>query len=124
MGFKLSKDEEAKLPYTVKVGDICYALVGQIVGRTLLPVRYQPTGGLVINSPVAKPELAAKVRKDWTGLTAADFLNQLIQDANAEGSSNREEAVRRLRYYFPSDYVLNPDGTVKPVSGHSANIGK
>src|SRR6266496_2708304 len=29
--------------YTVKIGDVCYALIGQIVNRNLFPVRYQPT---------------------------------------------------------------------------------
>jgi hypothetical protein len=30
--------------YVVKIGDICFAMVGQIVGRQLSAVRYQPTG--------------------------------------------------------------------------------
>jgi hypothetical protein len=47
-----SQRPEPKLPYTVKVGDVCFALIGQIVGRQLLPIRYQPTGGMIINSPV------------------------------------------------------------------------
>ena len=35
--------------YTVKVGDVCYVLIGQIVNRRLWAVRYEPSAGLVIN---------------------------------------------------------------------------
>src|SRR5262249_39402770 len=45
--------------YTVKIGDVCFVLVGQIVNRRLLAVRYQPSGCLIINSPVETPALAA-----------------------------------------------------------------
>jgi hypothetical protein len=30
--------------YTVKVGDVCFVIIGQIVGRQYQAVRYQPTG--------------------------------------------------------------------------------
>ncbi len=39
-------------PYTVKVGDVCYALIGQIVNRRFFAVRYQPSAGLVVSSPI------------------------------------------------------------------------
>jgi hypothetical protein len=35
--------------YAVKIGDVCFVLIGQIVNRNLTAVRYQPTGGLVVN---------------------------------------------------------------------------
>src|SRR6266446_5322149 len=41
--------------YTVKVADVCFVLIGQIVNRSLLAVRYQPSGGLVVNSPIEAP---------------------------------------------------------------------
>ena len=93
------------LPYKVKVGDVCFALVGQIVGRELLPIRYQPTGGMIINSPVEKPELAKKVRADWTGLTADDFRLQLLKDAKAGQLATNPCPLARLRYYFPEEYA-------------------
>lgn len=34
--------------YTVKVGAVCCVLIGQIVSRRLLAVRYQPSAGLVL----------------------------------------------------------------------------
>jgi hypothetical protein len=54
--------------YTVKVGDVCYVLIGQIVNRQLVAVRYQPTAGLIVNSPIEVPPLAEKVKNDWGAL--------------------------------------------------------
>jgi hypothetical protein len=53
--------------HTVRIGDLCYVAIGQIVNRQLYVLRYQPTAILVINSPVETPALAAAVRKDWPG---------------------------------------------------------
>ncbi|MGH6644459.1 MAG: hypothetical protein ACRED3_17360, partial [Bradyrhizobium sp.] len=54
--------------YTVRVGDVAFGLIGQIVNRALMPVRYQPTANLIVNSPVQTPELASLVRRDWAGV--------------------------------------------------------
>jgi hypothetical protein len=101
--------------YTVKVGDVCYVLIGQIVNRHLLAVRYQPSGGLVVNSPIEAPVLAEEVRRDW-GRTDAEALRQsLLQDVHAANHPrriSREEyterfvnpALERLRLYFPDTY--------------------
>jgi hypothetical protein len=97
--------EQPKLPYTVKVGDVCFTLVGQIVGRALAPVRYQPTGGMIINSPVVKPELAEKVRADWSHLTVEDFRLQLLKDARERDDPFAPSPLCRLRYYFPDEYA-------------------
>jgi hypothetical protein len=51
--------------YTVKVGDVCFALIGQIVNRHLSAVRLQPTGFLVVNSPIEVPDLLDMVKSDW-----------------------------------------------------------
>jgi hypothetical protein len=37
--------------YQVKIGDVRFVLVGQIVNRFLNAVRYQPSGNLFVNSP-------------------------------------------------------------------------
>jgi hypothetical protein len=104
------KEPEPKLPYTVKVGDVCFALVGQIVGRSLLPIRYQPTGGMIINSPVEKPELAKKVREDWAGLTVDDFRKQLLADVRQRQNPFGPNPLPRLRYYFPAEYAKQRAG--------------
>ena len=48
--------------YTVKVGDVCFVAIGQIVGRGYQAVRYQPTACIVINSPTHDPKLCAEVK--------------------------------------------------------------
>jgi hypothetical protein len=100
--------------YTVKIGDVCYALIGQIVNRSLSPVRYQPSAGLVINSPIEAPALIERVTKDWGGLDVAAHKAFLIADAEsgdqvwAFGS-----ALVRLRFYYPDDYKRLKTGALK-----------
>ncbi len=84
--------------YTVRVGDLCYVAVGQIVNRNLIVTRYQPTACLVINSPVATPALADAVRRDWKGLTAEQHEQALLEDARNEWGA---PALVRLLYYYP-----------------------
>jgi hypothetical protein len=84
-------------PYTVKVGDVCFVLIGQICIQSDLAVRYQPTGCLVINSPVVKPALAAAVRRDWSTLTAEEHRLLLYSAAKAGDAG----AITRLRLYYP-----------------------
>lgn len=92
-------------PYTVKVGDLCFSLVGQIVGRWLTAVRYQATAGLVINSPLETPELARLARRDWRGTTVAGFRRYLLAEVMTDLSLRYEAALMRLRFYFPTDYA-------------------
>ncbi len=89
--------------YTLKVGDLCFVAVGQIVNRQFNAVRYQPSLCLVVNSPVETPALAAAVKEDWSGVTPADHQRSLEQDALS--FSNPEvapEALKRLLFYYPS----------------------
>jgi hypothetical protein len=87
--------------YTVKVGDLCYVAVGQIVNRGLSAVRYQPTLCLVINSPVETPALAAAVRRDWAGLTREQHKQSLSEDACDKYPDATSTALRRLHFYYP-----------------------
>jgi predicted nuclease with RNAse H fold len=95
--------EGVKPKYTIRVGDLCYVAVGQIVNCGLNVLRYQPTACIVINSPVETPSLAAAVRKDWSGLTADQHKQSLIQDANSKYPFVTPAAIRRLLFYFPKD---------------------
>jgi hypothetical protein len=101
--------------YTVKVGDVCFVLIGQIVNRRLLAVRYQPSGGLIVNSPVELPALAEEVRRDWSGANAEALKSSLLADirGNNRPSWVNEQsdlsftilpALERLRFYFPDAY--------------------
>jgi hypothetical protein len=101
--------------YTVKIGDVCYALVGQIVNRRLLPIRYQPTAGLVVNSPIEEPELAERVKKDWGKLDAATHKASLMADAQVKDDSgwSARPALVRLRFYYPGGYKRLKEGELK-----------
>jgi hypothetical protein len=101
--------------YTVKVADVCYVLIGQIVNRRLLAVRYQPTGGLIVNSPIEVPVLAEKVRSGWGNVDAEGLKASLLEDIHATNQpkgmgraqyTNRfvDPALARLRFYFPETY--------------------
>lgn len=48
---------ERRMEHQLTVGNLCYNAIGQIVNRSFTSVRYQPTGGLVVNSPTASPLL-------------------------------------------------------------------
>ncbi|HEY1793323.1 MAG TPA: hypothetical protein VGG34_10430 [Opitutaceae bacterium] len=89
--FGTSFSDDGFSTYTLKVGDLCYVAIGQIVGRNLLAVRYQPTLCLVVNSPVHRPSLAQAARADWSGLTKDEHRRQLA----AEG------AIEPLLFYYP-----------------------
>ena len=102
--------------YTVKVGDVCYVLIGQIVNRHLLAVRYQPSGGLVVNSPIEAPALAERVRSDWGNVDAEILRASLLADIHAANQPRRisradytrrfvNPALERLRLYFPETYA-------------------
>lgn len=100
--------------YTVKVGDVCYAIIGQIVNRNLLPVRYQPTAGLIINSPLESPLLAERTRNDWSGLDVPAHKASLIADARRnEHPWESGPALVRLRFYYPDDYERLKAGDLK-----------
>jgi hypothetical protein len=101
--------------YTVKVADVCFVIIGQIVNRSLLAVRYQPSGGLVVNSPIEAPVLAEKVKQDWGNADAETLRRSLLEDIHATnrpkqitraGYTERfvNPALERLRFYFPDAY--------------------
>lgn len=121
-----SKDKAptGQWPYTVRVGDLCYVALGQIVNRRYYVVgpdfgngiAYDGVILLEINSPVERPALAAAARADWGHLTAQDFAAELRNEAeheipSTEAPDDRPEdfqpavswtgAIERLLYYFP-----------------------
>jgi len=92
---------ETQTSYTVKTGDLCFVLIGQIVNRPLNAARHQPTSITIVNSPVHVPALAQACRQDWSGLSAAQHRESLIHDCNAPGSA--VGAIKRLLFYYPAE---------------------
>jgi len=102
--------------YTVKVGDVCFVAIGQIVGRRYLAVRYIPTAIIAITSPLESDEVRKRVREIWSSKDPARrLLDSLLIDyateANADGKSPgwydesdlQIAAAMRLLYYFPKE---------------------
>lgn len=87
--------------YTLRVGDLCYVVIGQIVNRRLLSVRYQPTGGQIVNSPIQTPALVQAVVDDWSGIDEVEHQNSLVRDSFYDDWSVSADAVSRLLYYYP-----------------------
>jgi hypothetical protein len=104
--------------YTIKVGDLCYVAIGQIVNRNLNAIRYQPSACLVINSPVESPILTESVKKDWLELTPEQHKGSLLEDLKCYWDTDRiSGAAKRLEFYYniktniPSGNKPNPKNT-------------
>jgi hypothetical protein len=109
-----SRAASARRPATdehvVTVGDLCFVALGQIVNRNFEAVRYQPSGGTIVNSPSSSKALAAAARAEWGGLTPASHRERLVQDAlQPDSGYRRVGAYQRLSFYYPDateDVVL------------------
>ena len=92
-------------PYTVKVGDLCFVLIGQIVNRQMNAARARSQAVLMVNSPVESPALAARVRADWTGVDENGVKASLFSDLRTGTPDGMQGALRLLRFYFPDGYA-------------------
>jgi HEAT repeat protein len=106
--------------HELKVGDVCFAAIGQIVGRRYFAVRYGQWGSVTINSPVESKQLRDRVRELWSSKDPAKTLiDSLLLDYATEGIFNGKsldgwhegshfqiQAAIRLLYYFPKEAVL------------------
>ena len=100
-GVNRQGDPLSPVDHTVTVGELCFVALGQIVDRSFAAVRYQPTGGLVINSPTSPP-LRAAIRTEWAGLTRDTLRASLVRDFTEPDYPERKlGAMQRLAFYFP-----------------------
>ena len=88
--------------HAITVGDICFVALGQIVNRHFSATRYQPTGGLMVNSPTYSKSLRQVILQDWSGLTRKRHKDLLIEDfTNPDHDERRIGAYLRLACYYP-----------------------
>ena len=108
--------------YTVKVGDVCFVAIGQIVGRQYQAVRYQPTACIVINSPTEDPKLRQQIRAIWS---SNDPATKLFDSLLLDYSTHLQiSAAMRLLYYFPRETAsLIADRLKKLNVGRSSQHG-
>jgi hypothetical protein len=83
-GANFAGDRHSSHPVTI--GDVCFVILGQITGRDYEAARYQPTGGIFINSPTESPLLARAMRAVWSGSDPAPrLLESLLLDYRTRG---------------------------------------
>jgi HEAT repeat protein len=101
-------------PHPAAVGDICCALIGEIVGR-----HYQPVVVSLIDCPVESKQLRGQMRAIWSSNNPRKrLLDSLLVDYATEGIYNgrsldgwsdgsdfQTRAAARLLYYFPDETV-------------------
>lgn len=98
--------------YTLKVGDVCFVALGQIVGRNYSAIRYQPSACIVIKSTASDREFRELIRSIWRHEDPHKFLfDSLLHDystrapfkerAWSRASEFQCGAAKRLLFYFP-----------------------
>jgi hypothetical protein len=95
-------DHDSPDSHALTVGDLCFVALGQIVNRSFTASRYQPTGGLVINSPTYSKRLRGAIKSDWSTLTRERHKQLLIDDfRRPDYEDRRKGAYLRLAFYYP-----------------------
>jgi hypothetical protein len=79
--------------YDIRVGDLCFNIIGQIVNRRFLCVRYQPSAIVIVNSPVLCPDLRDAVRNEWSHTTREKLRDSLVADVATPASSTQTAAA-------------------------------
>jgi hypothetical protein len=93
--------------YTIRVGDLCFVALGQIVNRDFVVLGWRQEGQVVC-SPVLAPKLCELARSEFAGFTPRRHRNLLTQDLlRGDHAGRRIGAYRRLCYYYPDAVVTN-----------------
>ncbi len=97
----------------MKVGDVCFCVLGMIVNRNYLFIRHVPSNVTKLRSPVHQAWLAAGLRKAWGGNAITENLRQSLyadlggRPVQITGPQPYRDsgAAERLQLYFPSEYA-------------------
>jgi hypothetical protein len=117
-----SKDQFEVAPemesYRVKIGDVCFIIIGQIVGREYkcLSSPHPKSSGVLVCSPVHREAFRKRIRAIWNSKDdpRQKVLESLVLDFSTRGvlqmdsldywdigSDFQVEATKRLLYYYP-----------------------
>ena len=95
-------DEKHPDSHAITVGDLCFVALGQIVNRRFSATRYQPTGGLIVNSPTYSKRLRDVILEDWKEFTVEKHKKFLVEDfTRPDHEGRRTGAYLRLAFYYP-----------------------
>jgi ankyrin repeat protein len=91
--------------YTMKVADLCYVAIGQIVNRNYNEASYQPSAIFNVFTPTCEPETRAKLIKEWGDITPEKHRALLMKDLeNSKDMRSVMGAFKRLGYYYPDAF--------------------
>ena len=89
--------------HAITVGDLCFVALGQIANRRFSATRYQPTGGLIVNSPTYSKRLRNVILDDWNEFTVEKHKKLLVEDfKQPDYEDRRTGAYLRLAFYYPN----------------------
>ncbi len=91
--------------YTMRVGDLCYVAIGQIVNRPLHPIFRFQGEHLVMTSPAILKGIAESCREKWGRLaTPEKHKESLINDGFTMQSATAPLfGLSRLYFYYPEE---------------------
>ena len=93
----LSRESE----HTVRIGDLCYLALGQIVNKDYAVVRAFGISTCVLLSPPKSPLFCKKIREQWARLTDREHRELLGSDLCSDGPNECLGAAYRLQFYYP-----------------------
>jgi hypothetical protein len=89
--------------YDLTVGDVAYAVLGQICNRWYTPTFATVMAGYA--SPSRQPWLVERLLTDWRSITSSELDDVYKSDLMSPDSESREsQAVRRIAVYDPEEY--------------------
>src|SRR5262249_37676458 len=94
--------ERPERSYRVRVGDLCYVAVGQIVNRGYQGANPQPTNMLFVTCLPSSKRLREGLVRAWADLTPERHRASLARDLQSGDEVARNGAALRLAYYYPA----------------------
>jgi len=102
----LEQDDAALDEYSITVGDLCYAIIGEITNR-VYAFAQEEQRRVFISSPTQDEMLAQDIKRVWDGKQSQEeLLRSLAFDTLHQSDSTlffMPGAVRRLILYFPKE---------------------
>lgn len=94
--------------HVVTVGDLCFVVLGQIVGRQYEAVSYMPTACILLGCPTKSPALCSQLRQIWTSEDYYQSLwSSLVTDFATRGKPHEDRDEEVGRWYRATDLQIS-----------------
>ncbi len=114
---KEDKDDKPRI-YTLKVGDLCYVALGQIVNRNYAAISYVPSAMVVVHTPTRDPKMCDELKKEWGELTPDKYRKSLLKDCEGKGNVD----TRAGAFHAPGLVLSGRPGSAGPAIPGSALV--